>query len=63
MRGNQDLIVVEKLDFNFENNRYLILDNVYFILEFTINSIYVSRLYEQCYKVLFNNNSDIIHKN
>ena len=46
-----------------ENNKFLFLNNVYFVPGFTRNLISVSRLYEQCYSVSFDNKSVVISRN
>ena len=45
------------------NSCFLSLDNVYYILGFTRNLIYVSKLLERWYSVSFNNNSVIVFRN
>ena len=44
-------------------NKYLLLDNVYFILNISRNLISVSQLYEQSFSVNFHYNEIIILKN
>lgn len=44
-------------------NRYLVLENIYFMAKFPINLICTSRMYEQLYKVSFNKNSILILRN
>ena len=47
----------------FNNNNFILLDNVFFIPGFTRNLISVSKLLEQLYSVSFDNKSVIIAKN
>ena len=46
----------------FEKNKFLILENVYYIPGFSRNLISVSMLHEQGFKISFNNNSIVISK-
>ena len=46
-----------------ENNKFLFLNNIYFVPGFTRNLILVSRLYEQCYSVSFDNKLIVISRN
>ena len=54
---------VGTVQLSFVNNKYLWLDNVYFILDFKRNLLSVSRLYEQFIFVSFNIDSVSISKN
>ena len=44
-------------------NKYLLLDNVYFILNISKNSISVSKFYKQSFATYFNNNEIMILRN
>ena len=44
-------------------NKYLLLDNVYFIPNITINLISVYELYKQSFSICFNNNEIMILRN
>ena len=44
-------------------NKFLILNNVYFILGFKKNLIFVSKLHEQMFGISFNDNEIIISRN
>ena len=46
----------------FENNKFLVLENVYYIPGFSRNLISVSMLHEQGFKISFNNNSIVISR-
>ena len=54
---------VETMRLLFENNKYLLLDNVYFILDFKRNLISVSRLHEQFISISFDINSISLSRN
>lgn len=61
--GNCDHIlakVVREIKLQFRNNIYLVLNTIYFIT--TRYFIYISNLYKQFYKVLFNNHNETIYK-
>ena len=47
----------------FANNKYLLLNNVYFILDFKRNLISILKLHEQFVYVSFDINSVTIYKN
>ena len=40
----------------FYNNKFIVLDNFYFIPGFTRNLISLSKLHEQCFNISLNNN-------
>ena len=44
-------------------NKFLLLDNVYFILNISRNLILVSELYKQSFSIIFNYNEIIILQN
>ena len=53
---------VGEVRLQFNNNKFLVLDNVYFIPSFRRNLISISSLFEQSIQVSFNNNSVIIFR-
>ena len=55
--------IVGPMRLSFKNNKYLLLDNVYYILDFKWNLISVSKLHEQFIFVSFNVDSVHIFKN
>ena len=67
MRMGNDSIVLAKVmgevRLQFRNNKFLDLNNVYFILGFRRNLISVSVLFEKSYQVKFNGTSVFISKN
>ena len=66
MRMGNDAVVsakaVGEVRLQFNNNKFLVLNNVYFIHSFRRNLISVSSLFEQSFQVSFNNNSVIISR-
>ena len=54
--------VVGTTRLEFENNKFLVLENVYYIPGFSRNLISVSMLHEQNFKISFNNNSIVISR-
>ena len=67
MRMGNDSVVsakaVGEVRLQFRNNKFIILNNVYFIPGFRRNLISVSVLFEQSYQVKFNGTSVFISKN
>ena len=63
--GNDSVVsakVVGEVRLQFRNNKFVILNNVYFIPGFRRNLISVSVLFEQSYQVKFNGTSVFILK-
>ena len=54
--------VVGKARLVFYNNKFIVLDNVYFIPGFSRNLISLSKLHEQGFNISFNNNLIVISK-
>lgn len=62
---NADVVspnIVGKVRLLFKENRYHVMNNRHYILGFTINLIYVSRLCKQDYKISFKSNRMTIFK-
>lgn len=47
---------MEKVRFQFENNKYSVLNYVYFLPDIKRYLISICKLFEQSYRVVFNNN-------
>ena len=63
--GNEDFVSTEamgEIHLVF-GNKYLLLDNIYFILNISRNLISVSELYKQSFAICFNNNEIMILRN